>query len=691
MLTSIEKIILTIWILGTFVAALFSVRRLIRIISIGQGKPDWDLARKRFALVFWQTSTFKPVFRFRFLSSLFHAFLGWGFGFYILVNIFDLIHAYFAGFWIPGMPGNIYRLVTDICSFVVLVGMAFFLIRRFVVRCAVLSTDKSTFLDAKARAGIARDSAIVAGFIILHVGARLVGESFLIAHDKIVPFPDITNNWQLFASALANVWIKMSPHALVIGQHIAFWLSFGLLLAFIPYFPYSKHIHLFFAPLNYLLKPARRSLGELIPIKAIVDQSGVEKLDINELKQPAKLRDLGWEQIMDAYACIMCFRCQEVCPPYSTGGVLSPAALEINKRYFINCVNASVPGEKQETKLVDFAITPEAIWECTTCGACVNICPVGNEPMRDILDIRRKLRFNNNPTDEAKKIREKVLRTKQDQNKTPWATNFERTDWAKGLSVLTVKENHDPEILWWVGCAAATEPTAMKTAQAFAKILNSAGVNYAVLGEEERCTGDLARRAGFEDIFFKLAQINIANINTIKPKRIITTCPHCLHTLKYEYPELGKKWGKNFDVINYDVVHHTQFILELIFKNKLGFKEGNLREKVTFHDPCYLGRYNQIYEEPRELLERTGLDLVEMSRHKDKSYCCGGGGSQWIIETHGNKRINEERLNEAKATGAALLAVGCPFCLMMLEGAVNHNEDKITVKDIAEIVVERMK
>ncbi len=376
------------------------------------------------------------------------------------------------------------------------------------------------------------------------------------------------------------------------AEHVFFWLALGTILLFIPYFLYSKHIHLFFAPLNFLLKPERRSIGELS--KLDFDDESLEQFGAT------RLEDLGWEQIMDAYACIMCYRCQEVCPAYNTGKVLSPAALEINKRYFLNAEGERLAGGEASSKDAARVRHPEeAVWACTACGACVDICPVGNEPMRDILDIRRSLVLmeNNFP---------KQLQTAfrgMERNANPWGVPpTERMKWAEGLEVPTIDENPEPEILWWVGCAPATDARAQKTARAFAQILNAAGVSYAVLGEGEQCTGDSARRAGKEDLFFELATANVEILNEVAPRRIVTTCPHCLHTLKNEYPAFGG---------NYQVIHHTQLIKELIAAGQLKLK-GDGRQAVAFHDPCYLGRQNQVINEPRAVLEQAGWNLVEM-------------------------------------------------------------------------------
>jgi Fe-S oxidoreductase len=264
----------------------------------------------------------------------------------------------------------------------------------------------------------------------------------------------------------------------------------------------------------------------------------------------------------------------------------------------------------------------------------------------------------------------------------PWnIPQTERMKWAEGLEVPTIEQNPEPDILWWVGCAPATDPRAQKTARDFAKILNAAGVNFAVLGKMERCTGDSARRAGNEALFFELATGNVEMLNEVAPKRIVTTCPHCLHTLKNEYPAFGG---------NYEVIHHTQLIEELYHDGKL--KAYNAaRADVTFHDPCYLGRHNQVYDAPREVLHLAGAALAELPRHRSNSFCCGAGGAQmWKEEEHGTARVNETRFAEALATGKNTLAVGCPFSLAMLTDAAKAAGSEMQVKDVAEVVAESM-
>ena len=668
MLTLVEKILFIVAVAVSGYYTWLGVQKMIAIIGRGQGKPDWNLAKKRVGEALYKVLSFQPVFRLRFISSLFHAFVGWGFTFYMLVNFGDVLQAYIPDFHFlgTGALGDIYRLIADILSVGVLVGMIYLMTRRFIFKPAVLGTRESTMLDESARNSIPRDSAIVGAFIFFHVGFRFLGESFLLAAEG-------ADVWQPAASAVASLWSGMGHGSLIVMQHISFWIALGLILAFFPYFPSSKHIHLFFAPINFLLKPERRSIGELG--KLDFDDESVEQFGASTLA------DLGWEQINDAYACIMCYRCQEVCPAYNTGKILSPAAVEINKRYYLKHHGDEFAAGEDSPPLLDLLLPTEAVWACTSCGACVDICPVGNEPMRDILDIRRGLVLMDNA---FPKEFEPAFRG-MERNMNPWGIPpTERMKWTEDfdIKVPTIEENAEPDILWYVGCAPSTDARAQKTAQAFAKILDAAGVNYAVLGQNESCCGDSARRAGNEYLFFELALANVEILNEVGAKRIVTTCPHGLHTLKNEYPA--------FDG-NYDVIHHTEFIEELIAAGKLKLKDVEGQESVTFHDPCYLGRHNKIYDAPRNALKSLSLNVIEMPHSGAKSFCCGAGGAQmWKEEEHGDAAVSETRFAEAEACGAGTLAVGCPFCLTMMEDAKKVDGSELNVLDIAEIIALRL-
>ena len=664
MLTDIERIIFIVLSLFALGAAYKVGQRIYRIIWRGQGTLGTNSMSQRVRRGLSIFLTQRTVLKRRPLASIFHTMIAWGFTFYLLVNVVDVAVAWFAG--LKGLYDNpigyMYLLLADLLTMGVLVGMVAMLIRRFTKGRSIFGFNKKVVLHPKASFGIKRDSTIVGLFILFHVGSRYLGSTVAVALAG-------GNPWQPFATLGSNLWAGMPIGTLEILEHVFFWCAIGSIMLFIPYFLISKHIHLLMGPLNFALKPARRSIGELDKINfedESITQFGVSKLE--HLSRP---------QLFDAYACIMCNRCQDVCPANRTGKVLSPSALEINKRYQINQEGrALAAGKESSTPLIEFAISPEAVWACTSCGACIEVCPVGNEPMRDILDIRRSLVLMDNqfPT-QLQQAFKGMERTGNPWNIAP----EQRLEWAKGCNVPTIEQNSEPDILWWVGCAPATDARAQKTAQAFAKVLNAAGVNYAVLGKMERCTGDSARRAGNEALFFELATGNVEMLNEVAPKRIVTTCPHCLHTLKNEYPAFGG---------NYEVIHHTQLIEELYQAGKLK-SYGATRADVTFHDPCYLGRHNQVYDAPREVLHLAGASLTELPRHRNNSFCCGAGGAQmWKEEEHGTTRVNESRFAEAAATGKNTLAVGCPFCLAMLTDAAKAAKSEMMVKDVAEVVAE---
>jgi len=364
MLSLPEKIALTLAEILSFYFTYVGVKRIVAHISSGQGKADWSLGIKRLGGLIIKIGLFKPLFRMqkRLIPSIVHVIIAWGFIGFLLILAGDFINAY-TGFSILehlGLFGDVYRLLAEILNIGLLIGAVYMGVRRFVFRPKSLTTRRGIKLVRWVRYGITRDSAIVLAFIIIHNFMRFLEESFTVA------LAGKADPWQPTISLLALLWNRIDPGILVIAQHAAFWISMGTLLAFLPYFPYSKHIHLFFAPLNHALKPERPSIGQARP-----SSYGAEKM-----------KDLGWEQVMDSFACIMCFRCQEVCPAYNSGKPLSPAAYEVNKRYHLKLGgNTDVP--------LNHFITTKAVWSCTTCGACVNICPVNNEPMEDLIDIRR--------------------------------------------------------------------------------------------------------------------------------------------------------------------------------------------------------------------------------------------------------------------------------------------------------------
>ncbi len=671
MLTLPEKILFAVALIVSLYLAFLTFQRMILIIRRGQGSLDFNDLPGRLVAGLVALVAQGGMLRRRPLTSLAHFLLAWGFLYYLLVNVVDVVEAYAPGFHFlgDGLWAGLYRLLADLFSVAVLAAMVFFLVRRFVVKMPALQFRSNVKLHPQALPGIARDSLIVGGFILGHVGFRFLNASFQVA-------PARGDTWQPFASSVARLWQGLPPAAVEAGWHLSWWLALGLILAFVPYFPYTKHAHLFMGPFNYMTRPRRRALGALEPIN--FEDEGIEQFGA------ARLTDLGQTHIVDAFACIMCNRCQDVCPAYVTGKELSPSALEINKRYYLRANKNRLNGDPAaEEALLEYAISDSAVWACTSCGACIEVCPVGNEPMFDIMSIRRDQVLMSS----VFPAQLKGAFTGIERHGNPWQMAEDRLAWTRPLEfkVPTVEENPDFEILYWVGCAGAFDPAAQHTARAIASLMHAAGLNFAVLGNSETCTGDTARRTGNEYLFFEMARANIETLNAAgaDKKRIVTGCPHCLHTLGQEYADFG-----GF----YTVVHHTQLLNELIGSGRLkldpAVPAGGV-DKVVFHDPCYLARHNGVIEAPREALARTGLTLLEMERNRRDTFCCGaGGGQMWKEEEPGLQAVSEARYAEARATGADILAVGCPFCArMLLDAQQNRPEAGLPVKDVAEIML----
>ena len=663
MLTASEKIFFVLLAAFSFYYAGIGFYRVFKAISRGKPEPRFDRLGERVLRALRIVLTQQSVFKTRPLISFLHALVFYGFVYYALVNLVDFAEGFFPfrarqGWWRP------FNLLADLLTGAVLVGIIGLALRRFVVRSEDFAFGPKVPLHEDARKGIIRDSTIVAAFIFIHVGSRLLSKATQLALEG----PDV---YQPVASAFSVILRDLSPGAVEVLEHVFWWGALGSILIFIPYFPRSKHIHLFMAPINLALK--KEKPGMLEPMD----------FEKEESFGAARLEDFVWPRLLDAYSCIMCNRCQEVCPAYATGKALSPAAILINERYELNRIRDRFSaGEVSPRPLLDFALNEEATWACTTCNACVEVCPVGNEQMLHILDVRRERVLMQ--ADFPGELKSAFHGMESVGN--PWALSAnDRLEWTRklGFRAPTVKENPNPDVLYWVGCAASYDPRAQKIACSMAEILNAAGVNWATLGVKEKCTGDVARRAGNEYLFSQLAAENVETLNTLNPKLIVTTCPHCFHTIANEYPQFGG---------TYVVRHHTDFIHELVQTRRLTVPTS-LDGKITFHDPCYLGRHNGVYDEPRQVLGLVGAELVEPRRSRSNSFCCGAGGAQfWKGEEPGIERVSTNRYRELKETGVKMLATGCPFCMRMFseEAAKEEPETALEVLDVAEIVARNL-
>ena len=648
-------------------ASFITFRKMFHMIGIGSQPIKWlDVIRN------WQSGLVvfisqKTLFKTRPLIGMVHALVAWGFTLYLAVNVVDILYGFIPNFKFlhHSILGDLYRFFVDSFSIIVLIGVIYFIIRRFLLHDKRLTIQDPVLLSKAAKSGMRIDSFLVGSFIILHIGSRFLSASFEIAisgADKSQP----AANW------VAGLWSNFSIEQLHFYEHLTWWVALGLIFAFLPYFPYSKHAHLFMGPINIMAKPNRKSMASIEAIDfedEELDQFGASKLE-----------HLPQKQLLDGYACIQCNRCQDACPAYQTGKELSPSALEINKRYFINeNINTIIKGEKIDKELTEWMLTEEATWSCTTCGYCIEVCPVGNEPMIDILRARQNLvmmesKFPKDAIDTFEKM---------ENYGNPWGLSpQDRENWMEGHNVPLMREKENSDILYWAGCSGAYDTRGREISQSVVKIMNEAGVDYACLGNEETCTGDSARRIGNEYLFQTMAQQNKETFDQYSFKKIVTQCPHCFTTLKNDYAEMG---------IELDVVHHSQFIDELIQEKKIR-PEPYINEDITFHDPCYLGRHNDEYDAPRNVIQSILKEgsIIEMEQSKSDSFCCGAGGGNMWYEVKTGDRINQKRVKQAVETKSTTVAAACNFCNIMLEDGVKttENEENIKVLDIAEMVSE---
>ena len=414
--------------------------------------------------------------------------------------------------------------------------------------------------------------------------------------------------------------------------------------------------------------------------------SAIENIETAETLGVGHLDEFSWPQLLDFDACTECGRCQVVCPAHMAGIPLNPKRLILDLRDYMTDQSRILlangnRSQLDDQQMVGDVITQDTLWSCTTCRACVYECPVLIEHVDTIVDMRRylTLMMGNIPSTGALSL-QNLTRAGNPWGQPPTA----RLEWVRGLNVPLMADKSEAEVLWWVGCAGAYDERSQKISKALVEVLNAGGVDYAILGQEETCNGDPARRLGDEYTFQVLAQQNVETLKQYKFKRIVTACPHCFNTLSNEYPHFGGKW---------EVVHHSQLIQELIATDRLKLNRS-LNDSITFHDSCYLGRYNGVYEAPRDVLASIpGVNLVEMPRSGGTGLCCGGGGGGMWLEVHGERRIQEIRLAEAETTSPDVVASACPFCMLMFDlgsKTLKFDEKDIRLKDIAELVSEAL-
>jgi len=479
-------------------------------------------------------------------------------------------------------------------------------------------------------------------------------------------------SWAIYSPVGYVISQLIGISSISIGQarnyyQLLWWTHMFSVMALIALWPYTKLVHVLTSSLNIAVAPTKQMGALSTPF------SLAKLLETGEFQTPPNITSsMGFKptQRLSMDACTNCGRCQEVCPAYASGRDLSP-------RLVVQDLGADMKGGERVDVFSSGVIREQELWSCTACNACVDVCPVFINPLDFIIEFRRTLVADGKLDGMKRTFLENIART----NNPYGLPQNERQNWLKELNVPTVQENPTAEYLYWIGCQGSYDPRTRKITKSVIKILKTANVSFAVLGNEEACTGEAVRRLGEEARFQELVMKNLENIKASGVKKIVVHCAHCFNTFLNEYPEFGAK---------FTVVHHSQLINELIKEGKL--KPGELRSKVTFHDPCNLGRINGVFEDPREVLQSTkGLELIEMKRSRADSFCCGGGGANVWYEVPEKKKIGVIRVEEAIGTGAETLAVACPFCITMFEdGAKALGNEKLAVKDIAEIIAETL-
>lgn len=597
-------------------------------------------------------------------AGLVHFFIFWGFMIFLLAVIEAIIQGFYSPFSLEflGPVFLVITLVQDLVGVLVISAVLVALIRRYMIKIPRLQVDKSAQLDA---------TFILLMILVVVVSmfgqnmADYAGAGFIL-HDFIL---------RPISAALSPVFFSNPAENAEIVYEVCWWIHIVAIFGFMNFLPYSKHLHVLSSiPNTYFanLEPVRNTLKPLDLEDEEAESFGA-----------ADIEHFSWKQILDGYSCTECGRCTSVCPANTVGKSLSPKEIIVNIRQRTKdkaplLSNGVSEGEQFDKSLVHDYIPDLNLWQCTTCMACVQECPVMIEHVDSIVDMRRNLVLTESQFPAGLNNVFKSLET----NYTPWAFNAaDRAEWAEGLSIKTMADDSNCEFLFWVGCSGSFDDRYKKVSQSFAKLMQKANIEFRILGIEEKCNGDTARRLGNEYLAQMMMMENVETLNKYNVKKIVTACPHCYHSLKNEYKLFGG---------NYEVYHHSELIDEMISTGKISLKE-NGKEKTTFHDSCYLGRYNGVYEAPRSSLKQVpGLSITEMERNKDRGFCCGAGGGRMFLEDEEGGRVNTERTKEALATNADKIATACPFCMTMLSDGVKEADktDEVEIKDIAEIILE---
>jgi Fe-S oxidoreductase len=676
-LSIFEKVILFLAIAIALYHFTTAVIHKVQLLMLGKNENRFGEIEKRIKLFVDYVLLQKRVFKEPVYGAM-HAVFFWGFLF-ITIETFNFIAQGFdKDFHLP-FTGNTYFLGSvEFVECLVLFGLGMAFYRRLVLRPNNLSLNSDGLLILSFISGLMLTALFKDGAEIAM--AKTANTVYTIENAASHYMPAFVG------SLLSNIFLafNMSPTALHVTHNVFWWIHVMIVLIFLVYIPASKHSHLL-ASLFTVFFGRTKPYGQLSYIDMDTEM---------EKDEPAfgvnKFEDFTWRQLLDVYACTECGRCQTQCPAYLSGKPLNPKKIIVDLRHELfdtgeNMIleraavatldSGETAPEQAEHPLIERVFEKEEIWSCTTCMACVQACPVLIEHVDKIVDVRRHLVMMESDMSE-----QVVLTFTNIENQgNPWGIgSSSRGDWAEGLDVKTMAEKPDAEYLYFVGCAASYDDKNKRVARSFVNILNEAGVNFAIMGSEETCNGDPARRIGNEYLYQTQAKQNIETMNGYNVKKVITACPHCFNTIKNEYTQFGG---------NYEVIHHSEFIYQLIQSGKIKPQKA-VDSTVTFHDSCYLGRYNQVYDAPREVLKAIpGIKLVEMEKSRETGLCCGaGGGRMWMEETIG-ERINEIRAAQALEIKPDIVASACPFCkTMMTDGLNAKGAENTTNLDIAEIL-----
>nr|PZN73751.1 MAG: hypothetical protein DIU55_02365 [Bacillota bacterium] len=638
----------------------------IRLWFVGTPEVRWDQVRDRLRRA-WRHAALQRRLAQNRVAGVFHLFLSWGFVILFIGTLVVMIHE---DLRIRIMQGAFYlwfqSLVLDIAGLLALVGAVIAWVRRGVFKPRALTK-------------VAETKAPLDDWVyLLHI-VLILWTGFWVEGIRLVATDDPWAAWSPVGLVHGRILASfLSLEALLVLHRVLWWFHMLLSFAFIALVPYTKMVHILTGPLNVFLSDLRPA-----GVLAATDLEAE-----NPVLGAATLWEFTWKDLADLDACTECGRCQENCPAFLTGKPLNPKKLILDLQRHLHergplLALAAMKGERPreqpfESELVGPVVDPEALWACTTCRACMEVCPVFIEHVPKIVEMRRhQVMLQGEFPAELNQTFKNLER-----QGNPWGMGAHtRTAWTEGLNVPLLADKPDAEYLFWPGCAGAFDQRGQKIVRAIVQLLDQAGVSYAILGPEEKCTGDAARRAGNELLFQQLAMENIETLQRYGVKKIITHCPHCFHTFDKDYRAMG---------LDVEVIHHTQLLARLVREGRL--KPVNaVAATVTYHDSCYLGRYGGEYQAPRELLAALpGVELREMERHGPTAMCCGAGGARMWMEEHHGTRINVERTCQALATGATTIATNCPFCMTMLSDGVaaQDSSDQLRVLDVAELLLQ---